>query len=297
MADHLALALRGLHPGADRRSGLLEPLVQGMFVLQATHQPAARAGDAQRVEREVLVLRHPDRHRLEVGEERGTAQVTTARADAALHARRVAGGELPQLDPAVQRGAQIADQGTEVHPVRRGEVDGRAVAAGLRRGQDVVDGHHLHRQAVLADQPLGGHLRVGLAPAQQLVAVQVVLAGQPGQFRETVGVLADPLRGPDALGHLGALVGGHQHPVPHLGAELTGIEVVEAPVPVEADRAEHAHAPTLRGPERPDGPPVAVRSHRAAVHPGRPDRTGPRASPGRLKPGPPPGQTPIHRVE
>ena len=92
--------------------------VQRMFVLEAAHQPAARAGDAQRVEWQILVLGHPDGDRLEVGQERGAAQVAAARADAALDPGRIAGGELAQLDPAVQGGAQVADQGAEVDPVR-----------------------------------------------------------------------------------------------------------------------------------------------------------------------------------
>jgi len=69
-----------------------------MFVFEAAHQPAARAGDAQRVERQVLILGHPDGDRLEVVEEGGAAQVAAAGADAALDAGRVARGQLPQLD-------------------------------------------------------------------------------------------------------------------------------------------------------------------------------------------------------
>ena len=93
-----------------RRRARLELLVERVLVLQAAHQPAAGAGDAQRVERQVLVLGHPDADRLEVGQERGAAQVAPARADPALYASRVAGGELAQLDPAVQGRAEVADE-------------------------------------------------------------------------------------------------------------------------------------------------------------------------------------------
>jgi len=68
---------------------LAEVLVERVLVLQAAHQPAARAGDPQRVHRQLLVLGHPDRHRLEVLQERGAAQVTAARADPALQPRLV----------------------------------------------------------------------------------------------------------------------------------------------------------------------------------------------------------------
>ena len=159
----------------------LELLVQRVLVLEAAHQPAAGPGDAQRVERQILVLGHPDGHRLEVGEEGGAAQVAPARADPALDPGRVAGGQLAQLDPAVQGGAEVADQRPEVDPVRRGEVDrGAAAGTGVRLAEHVVDGDHLHRQLVLADQPLGGDLRLRLAPAEQLVPAQV-LVGRPGR--------------------------------------------------------------------------------------------------------------------
>ena len=113
----------------------LELLVQRVLVLEAAHQPAAGAGDAHRVERQVLVLGHPDGHRLEVGQEGGAAQVAPARTDAALDPGRVAGRELAQLDPAAQGRAEIADQGPEVDPVRRGEVD-RGAGAGAVRPRD-----------------------------------------------------------------------------------------------------------------------------------------------------------------
>src|SRR4051812_19140342 len=119
-----------------------------MFVFEAAHQAAARTRDAERVEGQVLVLGHADGDRLEVGEERGAAQVAAARADAALHTGRVAGGELAQFDAAVQGGAEIAYEGAEVDPVRRGEVDRRARAAGAGLVQHVIDGDDLHRQVV-----------------------------------------------------------------------------------------------------------------------------------------------------
>src|SRR6266704_2260732 len=91
--DHLIgrNAIPDDHPGTlgrvDRGSelgrALLEVHVQGVLVLQAAHQPAARAGDPHRVDREVLVPGHPDRDRLEVLQERGAAQIPPARPDAA----------------------------------------------------------------------------------------------------------------------------------------------------------------------------------------------------------------------
>ena len=103
VADQPALALVGLDGRAERRQVGLELLVERVLVLQAAHQPAAGAGDLERVERQVLVLGHPDRDRLEVLEERGAAQVAAARPDAALDAGLVARADLAQLDPRRQR--------------------------------------------------------------------------------------------------------------------------------------------------------------------------------------------------
>jgi hypothetical protein len=133
---------------ADRRRLLAELLVQRVLVLQAAHQPPACPGDAQRVHRQFLVLGHPDRHRLEVLEERRAAQVTAARPDPALQPCLVPGADLPQLNPRPQPAAQVTDQRAEVHPVRRAEVDDVHV---LRA--DVVHRDDLHRQRVFPDQP------------------------------------------------------------------------------------------------------------------------------------------------
>ena len=114
---------------ADRRGVLAEILVERVLVLQAAHQPPARPRDPHRVDRQVLVLGHPDRHRLEVLEEGGAAQVAAARADPALQPRLVPRADLPQLDPGLEPAAQVADQRAEVDPVRGAEVHHEHVSA------------------------------------------------------------------------------------------------------------------------------------------------------------------------
>ena len=229
------------------RGGRLELLVQRVLVLEAAHQPAARAGDAHRVERQVLVLGHPDGDRLEVGQERGAAQVPPAGADAALHPGRVAGGELAQLDPAVQGRAQVADQGPEVDPVRRGEVDRGARTGAGRRGRG-------RRTWSTATTFIGSPCsRISRFAATFASALRRRISSSrrrssspasPSSFGEAVGVLvADPLGAQTHSATSGPSSVGDQHPVAHGRAELARVEVVEAPVPVEADRAEHAHAP------------------------------------------------------
>ena len=112
--------------------------------------------------------------------------------------------------------------------------------------EHVVYGDHLHRQLVVLDQLLGRHLGLGFALAQQLVAAQVPVVGHADQLGKSVRLLGHPLRRPDALRHLGTVVGRHQHAVADCRCQLDRIHVVEAAVPVEADRAQHAHTHTLR---------------------------------------------------
>ena len=64
---------------------------------------------------------------------------------------------------------------------------------------------------------------------------------RPFADRQPVDVLRHPLRGPDALGHLGSRVGGHQHLVTD-GREWAPGRGSEA-VPLEAHRHHHAHVP------------------------------------------------------
>src|SRR4029077_15370039 len=89
----------------------------------------------------ILIFDHAHRDGLEVHEERRAAQLTAAGAKTAGQAGFVAGRELTQLDPTGQRRGKIADEGSEVDPVRRGEVDGGVVAIVY-----VVDPADLHRQ-------------------------------------------------------------------------------------------------------------------------------------------------------
>src|SRR5262245_51134269 len=117
---------------------LLKVDIQRVLVLQAAHQPPARAGDPHGVDGEILVLRHPDCDRFEVLQERGTAQVAAAWADTALQLRLVPGADLPELDLRAQTSGQVADESPEIDSMWRAEVDDQ-----LPSGRDVVDSDDL----------------------------------------------------------------------------------------------------------------------------------------------------------
>src|SRR5262249_28772392 len=99
MPGHHALAGRGFHRLAKLGRAGVQVLVQRGFVLEAAQEPAAGARDSHGVDRQVLVLGHAHRHRLEVLQERRAAQVTPARADPSLQPGLVSRPHLPQLDP------------------------------------------------------------------------------------------------------------------------------------------------------------------------------------------------------
>src|SRR4029079_7704275 len=60
VTDDPAVAVGRLDGAPDLRGARLELLVERVLVLETAQQPAACAGDLQRVDRQVLVLRHPD---------------------------------------------------------------------------------------------------------------------------------------------------------------------------------------------------------------------------------------------
>ena len=148
--DHRAGPFRSVERLADPGRVLAEVLVERVLVLQAAHQPTARARDPHRVDRKVLLLGHPNGHRLEVLQERGAAQIAAAGPDAALQPGLIPRADLAELT-ARAMAREVADEGTEVDPVRCAEVDGEGVGDGY-----VIDRRHLHGQRMGPDEALGG---------------------------------------------------------------------------------------------------------------------------------------------
>src|SRR5262249_49924941 len=216
-------------------------LVERVLVFEATHEPPAGAGDAQRVHRQVLVLGHPDRDRLEVPEGRRAAQGAPPRPAPPPGPPPPPGAPPPPLPPPPPPAGPIADQAPEIDPVRGAEVNGEH-----RWRADVVHPGDLHRQVVFADQPAGGH--PGLSPFCPVLLVpgQMVLGGDASADRQAADLFVDPLRGPDALGHLGTRVGGHEYLGPDGRVIRPRVQVVQPSLPLQADRHHHAHHFRLR---------------------------------------------------
>src|SRR6185436_19511262 len=97
-------------------AAMLDALAVWQLVAEAALQPPAHPGQLRRIEAEVLLLRHPDRDRLEALQPRGAAQRPAARSVAAEHLGLVADADLPHLDATAEVSGEIADQLAEVDP-------------------------------------------------------------------------------------------------------------------------------------------------------------------------------------
>src|SRR5207247_2351481 len=229
LPDDRAVALDRLDRRPDGRQRPLELDVGLVLVAQTALEPPAHAGELRGVERQALLLRHPDRHRLELLQPRGAAQLAPARADPARHLGLVARADLLHLDARAQQLAQLAPQVAEVGPLLAPEEEGDLARVEGRLGLDQLDrevptAHQLERRSVML--PL---------------ALQVlVLARQVAR----VGLLDDALEGagdgPQAgrdhdRAERGAPLGLHQHAVVAHEEERTRIEVVDPAARPEAD--------------------------------------------------------------
>src|SRR6266478_3094681 len=108
LPDDRAVALDRLDRRPDRRQRLLELDVGLVLVAEAALEPPAHAGELRGVERQTLLLRHPDRHGLELLQPRGAAQLAPARTDPARNLGLVARADLLHVDARAQQLAQLA---------------------------------------------------------------------------------------------------------------------------------------------------------------------------------------------
>src|SRR5688572_3329321 len=99
------------------------PLGIRQLVAQTALEPAAQAGELRRIEAQLLLLGHLDRHRLEGGEKRRAAQGPAARSVAAKQLRLVADAHLTHLDARPELRRKLPNQLAEVDAGVGGEVE------------------------------------------------------------------------------------------------------------------------------------------------------------------------------
>src|SRR6185436_4276586 len=128
------------------------------LIPQAALQPAAQPRQLRRVQAQLLLLRHLDRHRLERRQERRAAERTAAGAVAADHLRFVADADLTHLDARAELGGQLAHELPEVDAAFGREIEDQPLSVerllGLRQ---------LHAEAALADLERRDPVGVALA--------------------------------------------------------------------------------------------------------------------------------------
>src|SRR5207248_6198215 len=158
------------------------------LVAEAAFEPAAQAGQLRRVEAQVLLLRHLDRHRLERGEECRAAERTAAGAVAAHHLGFVADADLPHLDSRAELGRELADELPEVDASVSGEIKNQ-----FRAVERLLDARQLHAETPLAELHHRDAVCFALAMLVLEPAYDVVAARETDHAVRRVGRRATPL--------------------------------------------------------------------------------------------------------
>jgi hypothetical protein len=183
VAQHDAVALQARHRAADLGKPALQLEIRVVLVAQAALETPAHAGELRRVQREPLLLRHPDRHRLELPEPGRAAELAPARPDAAQHLRLVARADLLHLDAGVETGREVAHELAEVDAALGAEVEDR-----LARVEQVVDLHELHRQPAGLDAGETEPMGLAFALLVLLVSGEVARAGLAEHLRDVAAL-------------------------------------------------------------------------------------------------------------
>src|SRR5436190_5937307 len=196
MATRSASTLRAAIAAAGRvgtaaviaAAGVLHAFAVRQLVAQAALQPAALPRELRRVETELLLLGHLDRHRLERAQPGRAAERAAAGAVAAEHLGLVAHADLAHLDAHAEVRREVADQLAEIDPRLGGVVEDQPRAV-----EHVLDLRQLHRQAALADLELRDALGLLLALRLLQPLHHVVLARAPDDHLRRIGGRLAPL--------------------------------------------------------------------------------------------------------
>src|SRR5581483_10524314 len=148
------------------------------LVAQAALEPSAQTRQLRRVQAQVLLLRHLDRHRLERVQEGRAAQRAAAGAVPADHLRFVADADLAHLDARAEFARELAHQLAEVDARVGGEVEDQ-----LRAVEGVLDARQLHREAALADLHVRDPKRLAFAPLVPLARDDVLARREAHDLR------------------------------------------------------------------------------------------------------------------
>lgn len=212
----------GLDPLAALGKGFAQAAVGLVFIIQATEQAAALAGDLARVECQVLLLGHLDRHRLEIPQPGAAAEFPTADADAAGDLGLVTDADLAHLDPGVKGVGQILDQVAEIDPAVSGKEEHRLAAV-----EQVFNPHQLHLHVAFDDAAEAEVEGLLLLLTVALKGCQVVAVGLALDGDQLLGAFVGALfGGTHDLADAQAPFGLDDNPFPRGDINITGVEVV-----------------------------------------------------------------------
>src|SRR5437660_20814 len=127
-------------------AAMLHAVPVRQLVAKAALQPPALPRQLRRVQAELLLLRHLDRHGLERLEPRRAAERPAAGPVAAQHLRLVADADLPHLDPRAEVRREVAHQLTEIDSSL-----GRVIEDEARPVEELRHAGELHAMPALAD--------------------------------------------------------------------------------------------------------------------------------------------------
>src|SRR5581483_6058886 len=226
---------------ADLRQRLAHLLVDILFVYETTLERAALTRHLRRVEHQALILGHLDRDRHERRQPRRAAQLAAARADAADQLGLVARADLPHLDARVQPLREILDQVAEVDPLLRREIEQH-----LARLERVLDAHHLHRQAALADALAAEDVGLALAAGVLLLRARVGVGGGAQDAAQGIERRHAARRDGDGGGERAA-IGLDHHAVAARVARVAGVVLVDGAGVAELDAGDVGERAGLDG--------------------------------------------------
>ena len=133
----------------------LEFLIGIGLVAKAAHEATAQARNLLRVQRQILVFRHANRHRIELAAQASAAQLLTAMPETADDASFVAHADLTHVDANVEFRSERAHEFAEIDALICLEIEDRLVAI-----EKEFDGHGMHIELVLLDHFLENRQRL-----------------------------------------------------------------------------------------------------------------------------------------
>ena len=223
-ADHQGLALFEIH-GLAGLGQVLDQVGIGLLLIgQTALELSAQSGNLGGIERHVLIFGHLDRDALEVRQEAGAAELAAAAADSPQHAGFLAGTDLPELNAHPEPFHQVFQKLPEIHAAFGDKIEDHLVAV-----ERLLHGDQLHGQGTGIDA------LPAKAEALAFLALHVDQAFHVGlghgahnglDLRQPCGILFR--RASQYLGHGLALLGLHDHHVPALDLQFTGIEDIRS---------------------------------------------------------------------